>query len=150
MADECIFCRIVKDRSIAPYWIAESDRALAFLDIRPIRIGHTLVIPKAHSVDLASVPVEDWSAVSQLVIRVSKDIRRRLGTTGENLMVASGPGSEQSVFHLHVHVIPRLPNDDLRWTDWWSTKAFTPSEADLVALAKKIRGRGERRDRAQS
>lgn len=143
MAEECIFCRMVEDRSIVPHWIAESEGALAFLDIHPIRTGHTLVIPKAHAVDLASVTAEDWAAVTALVTRVSNEIRRKLGTTGENLMVASGPGSEQSVFHLHVHVIPRLPDDDLRWNDWWATKVFTPPEADLIALAKKIRGAGE-------
>ena len=139
MSEDCIFCRIVADRSMIPYWVAESDRALAFLDINPIRTGHTLVIPKAHAVDLASVTEADWEAVAGLSARVLNILRRKLGTSGENLFVASGPGSEQSVFHLHVHVIPRTPDDDLHWNDWWETKAFTPPTAELVSLAKKIR-----------
>jgi len=139
MGEDCIFCRIVADRSMIPYWVAESDRALAFLDINPIRTGHTLVIPKAHAVDLASVTEADWEAVAGLSARVLNILRRKLGTSGENLFVASGPGSEQSVFHLHVHVIPRTPDDDLHWNDWWETKAFTPPTAELVSLAKKIR-----------
>jgi histidine triad (HIT) family protein len=141
MAEECIFCDMVADRSMVPHWIAESDRALAFLDIRPIRTGHSLVIPKAHSVDLASVTDEDWVAVAALSARVQNLLRRKLGTTGENLFVASGPGSEQSVFHLHVHIIPRMPDDDLHWNEWWSTKAFSPPKAELDALAQRIRGR---------
>jgi histidine triad (HIT) family protein len=140
MADDCIFCRIVADRSLAPYWVAESDRALAFLDIHPMRTGHSLVIPKAHVADLSTVTEEDWAAVAGLSARVLNILRRKLGTTGENLFVASGPGSEQAVFHLHVHIIPRKTGDDLRWTDWWETKTSTPPQKDLVALAKKIRG----------
>ncbi len=124
---------------MVPHWLAESDKALAFLDINPIRTGHTLVIPKAHAVDLRTITDGDWAAVAGLSARVVNLLRRKLGTTGENLFVASGPGSEQSVFHLHVHIIPRSPDDDLRWNDWWKTKAFTPPTAELNALAKKIR-----------
>ena len=128
------------DRSLAPHWIAESDQAFAFLDINPIRHGHALVIPKRHAVDLADVAAGDLAAVMSLVQEVAARLRRRLGTTGENLLVASGPGSEQSVFHLHVHVIPRLPDDDLRWNDWWQTKVAEPDLDALVKLARAIRG----------
>jgi histidine triad (HIT) family protein len=142
MAEDCIFCHMVQDRSKVPYWVAESDRALAFLDIHPIRTGHTLVIPKAHAVDLTSITDADWAAVAGLSARVLNILRRRLGTTGENLFVASGPGSEQTVPHLHVHIVPRTPGDDLHWNDWWLTKQTSPPPAELVALAKKIRVRG--------
>jgi histidine triad (HIT) family protein len=124
---------------MVPYWVAESDLALAFLDINPIRTGHTLVIPKAHAIDLASVAAEDWAAVADLSTRVLNILRRKLRTTGENVFIASGPGSEQAVFHLHVHIIPRMTGDDLNWTEWWATKVFTPPKTDLVALAEKIR-----------
>ncbi len=123
----------------APHWIARSDRAFAFLDIRPIRVGHALVVPKRHAVNLSDVSPDDWAAVNALVLDVARLLRTTLGTDGENLLVASGPGSEQSVFHLHVHVIPRKQNDDLRWNDWWQTKVFTPPEPELIALAGRIR-----------
>jgi histidine triad (HIT) family protein len=139
MAADCIFCQLIADRSMVPYWVAESDLALAFLDIHPIRTGHTLVISKTHVVDLASVADEDWAAVAGLTARVLNILRLKLGNTGENIFVASGPGSEQAVFHLHVHVIPRKPGDGLNWNDWWATKVFTPPKAELVALAEKIR-----------
>ncbi|MGP8073963.1 MAG: HIT family protein [Thermoplasmata archaeon] len=140
MNASCIFCRMISDRSLVPHWIAESERALAFLDINPIRHGHSLVIPKSHALDLSDVKPEDWRAACQLALEVASLLRRRLGTTGENLLVASGPGSEQSVFHLHLHVIPRLPNDDLRWNDWWQTKVQHPGDPALTALAASIRG----------
>jgi len=125
---------------------AESDRALAFLDLRPIRTGHSLVIPKAHATDLSDVTAEDWRAVGQLVREVASRLRERLHTTGENLLVASGPGSEQSVSHLHVYVIPRRPDDDLRWDDWWATKVRAVPDAELARLAEAIRsGSGDRR-----
>lgn len=131
---------MVKDRSRVPHWIAESDRALAFLDIHPIRQGHSLVVPKAHSNDLSDVKPEDASALFDLTRRVAALLRQHLNTTGENLLVASGPGSEQSVFHLHIHVIPRLPGDDLRWNVWWQTKVRTVTREELVSLATSLRG----------
>lgn len=139
MPGPCPFCHMLQDRSLAPHWIAETERAFAFLDINPIRHGHALVIPKAHAVDLSDVPPAELASVMELVREVAARLRRRLGTTGENLLVASGPGSEQSVFHLHVHVIPRLPDDDLRWNDWWQTKVRHYAPGELAPLAGSIR-----------
>lgn len=140
MPSTCIFCKMVKDRTMVPHWIGESSKAFAFLDINPIRRGHSLVIPKNHAQDLSDVPPDEFVEVMALVRDVAARLRRRLGTTGENLLVASGPGSEQAVFHLHVHVIPRLPDDDLRWNDWWQTKVRPATVADLETLARSIRG----------
>ncbi len=134
-----MFCGMVSGSVPSPHWIARSDRAFAFLDIRPIRVGHALVIPRHHATDLSDVTPDDWIAVSRLVRDVAARLRRKLGTDGENLMVASGPGSEQSVFHLHVHVIPRKRDDDLRWNDWWQTKTSSPAASELAALARKVR-----------
>jgi histidine triad (HIT) family protein len=135
----CLFCQMIADRSLVPHWIAESDQALAFLDINPIRHGHSLVVPKAHATDLSDVLPEHWHATCELALEVATLLRSRLGTTGENLLVASGPGSEQSVFHLHIHVIPRRSNDDLRWNDWWQTKVRHLEYPELSALAASIR-----------
>jgi histidine triad (HIT) family protein len=140
MPEPCLFCEMVADRGKVPHWIAETPRALAFMDIRPIRHGHALVIPKHHARDLSDVAPEDLRETMALVQHVAARLREKLSTTGENLLVASGAGSEQSVFHLHVHVIPRLPDDDLRWNDWWQTKVRHPSLSELEALARSLRG----------
>ncbi len=131
---------MISDRSLVPPWIAETDRAFAFLDIRPIRHGHSLVVPKSHAVDLSDVRPEDWDAACHLAQEVAALLRVRLGTTGENLLVASGPGSEQSVFHLPIHVIPRFRDDDLRWNDWWQTKVRSIDGPELIDLAASIPG----------
>ena len=65
----------------------------------------------------ASISLAEMRTVTDLVLEVARLIRQKLGSTGENLLVASGEGSEQSVDHLHVHVIPRMPYDDLRWNN---------------------------------
>lgn len=141
MEGTCLFCEIVRDRSRVPHWIAESDEAFAFLDVQPIRPGHTLVVPKRHVTDLSDVTPDDAKALFDLVLEVAAQLRQRLGTSGENLLVASGPGSEQSVLHLHVHVIPRRANDNLRWDDWWRTKILPTSFAELASLAASVRDR---------
>jgi histidine triad (HIT) family protein len=133
---------MAKNPGEVPHRIAESEHALAFLDLRPIRRGHSLVIPKAHAADLSDVGPQQLTEVMTLVREVAALLRRRLGTTGENLLVASGPGSEQSVFHLHVHVIPRQSYDDLRWNDWWQTKVHFPGNVELDGLARFIRDEG--------
>ena len=136
---DCVFCTMATSPEKVPHRIAESERALAFLDIRPIRKGHALVIPKTHAVDLSDVSREDLHAVMDLVQEVRRVLRTKLGSTGENLLVASGPGSEQAVFHLHIHVIPRLEYDDLQWNHWWQTKVHFPGQAALNALATQLR-----------
>ncbi len=137
---ECVFCQLAREPSRVGHRIADSEHALALLDLRPLRRGHSLVLPKRHVTDLSEISPEAFGALMSLVREVSGLLRRRLGTTGENLFVASGPGSEQSVFHLHVHVIPRLPDDDLRWNDWWESKATPADPAELELLARSLRG----------
>jgi histidine triad (HIT) family protein len=139
MPRNCIFCEMAVDPAQVGHRIAESERALAFLDIHPIRKGHALVIPKQHAQDLSDVAPEEMRAVMDLVLEVARRLRKKLGSTGENLLVASGEGSEQSVYHVHVHVIPRMPYDDLRWNDWWQTKVYFPSMPQLETLAQSIR-----------
>jgi len=141
MPEDCIFCAMAKDPARVPHRIAESSKALAILDIRPIRKGHAMVIPKKHSEDLSDVAPEDLKAVMDLVLEVARLLRRKLGSTGENLLVASGEGSEQSVYHFHVHIVPRMPYDDLRWNDWGQTKVRFPSKPQLAKLARSIRER---------
>lgn len=138
-AGDCLFCRLVAERSRVPHWVAESDRALAFLDIRPLRRGHTLVIPKRHATDLSDLSPDDLRAVAELAREVARRLRERLGTTGENLFVASGPGSEQTVFHFHLHVVPRLSDDGLGLRAWWDPKTREPTPADLTRLAESLR-----------
>lgn len=113
MAEDCIFCKIVAGELPATR-IDEDERTLAFMDIAPWTRGHALVIPKAHARDLGETPEEDLAAVAAMAKRVALRQRERLGAEGVNLLNAFGAAAWQTVFHFHVHVIPRYHDDGMR------------------------------------
>src|SRR5438067_13323960 len=84
------------------------------MDIAPATRGHALVVPRAHSADLLSVDDEDLRAVASASQRLAARAKERLGADGVNLLNACGAVAFQSVFHFHVHVIPRYEGDGLR------------------------------------
>ncbi len=125
--------------------MAESRRALAFLTIGPLRPGHTLVVPKAHAVTLEDVAPPDWVAVAGLARTISERQRDRLGATGTTLFLASGEAGEQSVPHLHLHVVPRGAGDGLDLTSWWGPRILHPDGPELTRTAERLRRVPERR-----
>ncbi|MEM9653622.1 MAG: HIT family protein [Actinomycetota bacterium] len=108
--DGCIFCAIVAGDAPSRK-VYEDDHTLAFLDINPITEGHTLVIPKRHAVDLHDITPEDLAATARSAKVVSKLLTDRLGCDGINLLHATGAAAWQTVFHLHIHVLPRVTGD---------------------------------------
>ncbi|HEV3034600.1 MAG TPA: HIT family protein [Solirubrobacteraceae bacterium] len=131
MADpDCIFCKIVAGDLPATI-IDEDERTLAFMDIAPATRGHVLVIPRAHSADLLSVSPEDLSAVALAAQRVAQNVRERLGAEGVNLLNSCGAVAWQTVFHFHVHVIPRYEDDPLRLP--WVPTAGDPAQIEAAA-----------------
>jgi histidine triad (HIT) family protein len=130
---DCIFCKIVSGELPATT-VDEDERTVAFLDISPATCGHALVIPRAHSADLLSVEREDLGAVAIAAQRLAARMKQRLDVAGVNLINSCGAAAWQTVFHFHVHVIPRYADDPLRlpWTP-------TPGEpGDLAAVAKEL------------
>jgi histidine triad (HIT) family protein len=114
MADpDCIFCKIVAGELPARI-IDQDERTLAFMDIAPATRGHALVIPRAHSSDLLDIDPEDLSAVALASQRLAARVKERLGADGVNLINSCGAAAWQTVFHFHVHVIPRYDGDPLR------------------------------------
>jgi histidine triad (HIT) family protein len=137
MADpDCIFCKIVAGDLPATI-VDEDERTLAFMDIAPATRGHVLVIPRAHSSDLRSVAAEDLSAVALAAQRVAHNVKERLGADGVNLLNSCGAAAWQTVFHFHVHVIPRYDGDPLR-LPWVPT---TGDPAQIAAAAQELSGR---------
>lgn len=106
----CIFCAIVADRAPSRR-IHEDEHTVAFLDINPITEGHSLVIPKRHAVDLHDIPTDDLAAVARSAKAVALLLTERLGSDGVNLLNATGAAAWQTVFHFHIHVIPRVAGD---------------------------------------
>jgi histidine triad (HIT) family protein len=130
----CIFCAIVAGEEPV-HVIAESERALAFLDINPATEGHTLVIPRAHAADIWDLDAEDGAAVWSLVRDVANLLRDRLAPDGMTLLQANGRAGWQHVFHFHVHVLPRWDGDPLRGP--WEMRSG--DAAALAAMAERLR-----------
>jgi histidine triad (HIT) family protein len=135
---DCLFCKISKGE-IPSVKIFENDRIFAFLDINPLTKGHCLVIPKQHFKDVFEIDVDTLKEIICVARDIAENAKRNLGATGVQLVNASGKDAEQSVFHFHLHVIPRYEGDNLKMNDWWQSKAQNPSQEELQKIAEKLK-----------
>ena len=124
---DCLFCKIVAGEIPATI-VAESDRAIAFMDINPATRGHALVIPRAHARDVHEIDTEDLKAVAAMAQQLAGRAIERLGADGVNLLNSNGPAAWQTVFHFHMHVIPRYAGDPLKLP-------WVPSPGDIDEIA---------------
>jgi len=129
MPDDCIFCKIVAGELPATI-VDEDERTIAFMDIAPATRGHALVIPRAHSADLLSVDPQDLAAAALASQRLATRMRERLRVDGVNLVNSCGAVAWQTVFHFHIHVIPRYEDDPLQLP--WKP---APGDSDEIAAA---------------
>jgi histidine triad (HIT) family protein len=129
---DCIFCKIVAGELPASV-VAADEQAIAFLDINPATRGHTLVIPRAHAQDIHDVSGDDLAATISLAQKVAAVARERLGADGVTLMQSSGQAAWQTVFHFHIHVIPRYIGDPLSLP--WVPAPGDPQELAAAAAA---------------
>lgn len=106
MSDHCVFCGIVAG-TVPSVKVAEDDTTYAFMDINPGSDGHILVIPKRHSKDLFEIPDNDLTDVTLAARRIAKEAVAVFGADGVNLLNCCGADAWQTVFHFHLHVIPR-------------------------------------------
>ena len=105
-----IFSKIIA-REIPAEIVYEDDEVLAFLDINPVNVGHTLVIPKEPSVDGIEASPESMAAVIKIGQKIARAQKEALGCTGVNFIMNNGEDASQEVFHTHLHVIPRYKDD---------------------------------------
>ena len=110
---DCLFCKIV-DGEIPAARVREDERTIAFMDINPATRGHLLVIPREHSTDLTEVSAEDLAACAAAAQALAVQVKEKLDADGVNLLNSCGRAAWQTVFHFHIHVIPRYANDPLR------------------------------------
>ena len=131
---DCIFCKIVAGELPATI-VDEDDRTVSFMDINPGTRGHALVIPREHSHDLLGIPEDDLAACAAAAKRLAARQKEVLGADGVNLVNSCGSAAWQTVFHFHVHVIPRYEDDPLQlpWTP-------APGDADEIkATGEQLR-----------
>ena len=135
MAEDCIFCKIVEGE-IPAQRVDEDEHTVAFMDLNPWTRGHALVVPRAHSRNLYEAGDDDLARTAQAAKRLAIRMRDRLGCDGVNLINSCEPAAWQTVFHLHVHVIPRYDDDPLQLP----TRPHEADPDELAKVAEELRG----------
>jgi histidine triad (HIT) family protein len=134
MANDCIFCGIVAGE--LPAQIIDSDEhTVSFMDINPATRGHALVVPRTHSTDLMEICDEDLERTMVAARRLARRLDAALEPDGFNVLNACRPAAWQTVFHYHLHVIPRYDDDPLKLP--WIPRG-APAE-EIAAIADRIR-----------
>ena len=132
---DCLFCKIIAGE-IPCFKLFENSETLAFMDINPANEGHALVIPKEHGSDVYTASDTAIAATVRTAKKVAAAIDKTLNPDGLNLLQCNGPAAAQSVFHFHMHLLPRREGDELKLN--WEIK---PGDMDAIgALAERIRG----------
>ncbi|GHE92408.1 HIT family protein [Streptomyces griseoluteus] len=131
----CPFCEIAEGRSPADR-VYETPEVLAFLPLSPATTGHTLIIPKLHITDLWHADTRSLEPVMAASLVVAQALKTALSPDGLNLINSAGTAATQTVFHLHIHLVPRWDGDQMG--DFWPES--TPwSESKRATLAERIR-----------
>jgi histidine triad (HIT) family protein len=128
----CVFCEIVAGRRPA-HVVLDDEQALAFLDVRPLFPGHTLLVPRAHVETLADLPADELGPYFARAQRLARAMEAPDGMEAAGSFVALNNRVSQSVPHLHTHVVPRNPKDGLRGFFWPRGKYADDAEAAAVA-----------------
>ena len=130
----CLFCKIIANE-IPSQKIYEDDEVLAFLDINPVNIGHTLVVPKAHYANLYETPDEALVRMMTVVKKLSMAIKSAVGADGINIEMNNEPAAGQIIFHSHIHIVPRFSSDGFK--HWRGARGY--NEGEDTNVAQKIK-----------
>ena len=130
----CIFCKIVAGQ-IPCFKLLEDDKTIAFMDINPVNPGHALSVAKGHWPMVDTIPTDVLGAVAATAQKVAKAVISELKPDGVNLLQANGPGAGQSVPHLHIHIMPRRPDDGVALN--WEYKPG--DKAEIEAIYKRLK-----------
>jgi histidine triad (HIT) family protein len=142
---DCIFCRIVS-KQIPASLVHEDDHTIAFMDLGQVNPGHVLVATKAHVENVFGLDDDQAGAVFKAVARIARASRDAFGAPGMTLFQANGKAGAQTVFHFHMHVLPRLENDGMSLA--WPAK--NPPRETLQDYSEKIRAALARLTKASS
>jgi histidine triad (HIT) family protein len=131
--DNCKFCQII-NRQIPSWIVYENENVIAFLPETLEVYGHTLVAPKQHYTDLYDIPEDVLCELIKVSKKITIAYKQKINSTGMNLMHASGVDGQQSVFHFHIHLLPRFKDDKL---NTWPN--LPKIETDKDELLEKLR-----------
>ncbi|WP_134768197.1 HIT domain-containing protein [Nocardioides sp. 1609] len=138
--EDCLFCGIVAG-TVPSTRVDEDERTVSFMDVNPATEGHLLVVPRAHSRDLLEIAPEDLAACALTAQRLAGRAVEVLGAAGVNLLNCCGAAAWQTIFHFHLHVVPRYDDPtgardalSLPWVP-------TPGDPDRIgAVGERLRG----------
>ncbi|WP_223700795.1 HIT family protein [Sutcliffiella deserti] len=139
--DDCIFCKIING-DIPAAKVYEDEHVFAFLDISQVTKGHTLVIPKVHKENIYDLPPEMAANVFKVVPKIANAIKEQFQPIGLNLLNNNGEAAGQSVFHYHIHILPRYGKGDGFGAVWKSNQSdYTPETLKELStqIAKGIK-----------
>lgn len=135
---DCIFCKIIA-KQVPSTIVYEDDEIIAFLDVRPINPGHTLVIPKNHAAGLEELDSQLGGRLFQVAGRIAAALRKSgIRCEGINVWLADGKAAFQEIPHIHIHVIPRFEGDGIR-IQAGPDYGTTPPDKKMDEQGKKIR-----------
>ncbi|TYS65593.1 HIT family protein [Sutcliffiella horikoshii] len=136
---DCIFCKII-DGDIPAAKVYEDEHVLAFLDISQVTKGHTLVIPKVHKENIYELTPEIAENLFKVVPKIANSIKEQFEPIGLNLLNNNGEAAGQSVFHYHLHIIPRYGKGDGFGAVWKSNQSdYTAQELQEIATKINIK-----------
>ena len=133
MSEECIFCQIVRKEKEA-YLVYEDERCAAFLDAYPVNEGHTLVVPKEHYENIYDIPEDIFTHVMKTGKKLAMNYQEIFQSIGLNIIQSNGTAAKQTIFHFHLHLIPRYQNDGLALF----RHHFAGTDHDLANTHQKI------------
>jgi histidine triad (HIT) family protein len=135
--EDCIFCKVLAGE-IPSERVYEDEHVVGVMDINPWTRGHAVVIPRRHATNLFEISDEDLGHVAVGAKRLATKMRDTLGCDGVNLLQSNGPAAWQTIFHLHMHVIPRYEGDPLQLP----VRPQPAGPEELAEVAGEIRGDG--------
>lgn len=135
-----MFCRIAAKKEPASV-VYEDEDVIAFMDIRPVNMGHALVMPKKHYRDLLEMPDEEVGKLFSKIKEISLRIKKTTGADGISIIQSNGKAALQDIFHMHVHVIPRFGHDKSRsaFISLMKPLLKKPTRSELEDVAGKIK-----------
>ena len=134
---DCLFCKIIAHDEIPSTKVYENDSVYAFLDISPVNLGHTLVVPKKHYKNVYETPDEALAEMMSVAKKIATAIKSELKADGVNIIMNNDKTAGQIIFHSHLHVVPRYEGDG--FVHWSNKKVHDKSE--VVAVEQTLRAK---------
>lgn len=138
MSGNCVFCKIVQG-DIPAVKLYEDDEIVTFFDISQVTKGHALVIPKAHHADIFSLPEKTAATLFAAVPKLASALKAEFAPVGMNILNNNGEAAGQTVFHYHLHLLPRYGETGLYGSLWKEATVGTTDMESLQASAEKIK-----------